>query len=72
MGCPNPYKFEQQWECTFLNPFTHMNTKRASKSIFIDGLKSYQLSSKANSALVGRLGLTAKLVTFKAVHKNFF
>ena len=26
-GCPNPSKMEQCWECTFLNLYTHVNTK---------------------------------------------
>ena len=27
VGCPNPSKIEQSWECTFLKLSTHMNTK---------------------------------------------
>ena len=41
VGCPNPYKMEQSWECTFLRLFTHTNPKSASKMIFIIGLKNY-------------------------------
>ena len=27
MGCPNPYKLQQNWECTFLKVINHTNTK---------------------------------------------
>ena len=52
-GCPNPHKMEQSWECTFLEVFSHMNTKWASKKDFIIGLQNYQLVCTANPALVG-------------------
>ena len=35
VGCPNPYKIEQSWECIFLTLFTQMKTKSASKKDFI-------------------------------------
>ena len=54
--CPNPYKMEQSWESTFLELFTHMNTKSASKKDFIFGLQNYQLACTANPALMGRIG----------------
>ena len=54
-GCPNPYKMEQSWECTFLKLFTHMNTKSASKKDFIIGLQNYQLARTANPALMDRM-----------------
>ena len=27
MGCPNPYKLRESWECTFLQVFKHTKTK---------------------------------------------
>ena len=53
MGCPNPYEMERSWECTFLKLLTHMNTKWASKKIFIEAILIYQLSSTAKPALNG-------------------
>ena len=47
MGCPNPSKFEQSWECTFLKVFTHMNTKWILKTIFTTGLQNWLLGSTA-------------------------
>ena len=49
-GCPNPYKMEQSWECTFLKLFTHTSTNLASKKIFIIGLQRYQQVCTANAA----------------------
>ena len=66
LGCPNPYKMEQSWECTFLRLFTHTNPKSASKIIFIIGLKNYYLSSTANTALVGRIGSACLQVSLKS------
>ena len=34
MGCPNPYKLQESWECTFLKVFTHTMTKWASIKLF--------------------------------------
>ena len=51
MGYPNPSKFEQSLECTFLKVFIHINTKWAQKIIFIIGLQSLQLNSSANLAI---------------------
>ena len=56
VGCSNPSKIEQSWECTFLKLSTHVNTKWASKIIFTIGLQNYQLSSTANPALMGQIG----------------
>ena len=66
LGCPNPYKMEQSWECTFLRLFTHTNPKSASKIIFIIGLKNYYLSGTANVALMGRFGIACLLVSLKS------
>ena len=66
VGCPNPYKMEQSWECTFLRLFTHTNPKSASKIIFIIGLKNYYLSSTANTALMGCIGSACLLVSLKS------
>ena len=52
-GCPNPYKMEKGWECTFLKLFTHMNTKWASKKDFIIGLQNYKLACMDNPAHQG-------------------
>ena len=66
LGCPNPYKMEQSWECTFLRLFIHTNPKLASEIIFIIGLKNYYLSSTANTALMGRIGSACLLVSLKS------
>ena len=55
-GCPNPNQMEQSWECTFLRLFNHANTKSASKTNSIIGLKRYQQASTANRAHYGRIG----------------
>ena len=49
-GCLNPNKMENSWEYTFLRPFTHTNTKLASKKIFIIGPQRYQQACTANTA----------------------
>ena len=58
-GCPNPYKMEQCWECTFLELFTHMNTKWALKKDFIIGLQNYKLACMANLAIKAGLAMHA-------------
>ena len=39
VGCPNPSKIEQCWECTFLNLYTRMKTKWASKFFSLFSLR---------------------------------
>ena len=56
VGCPNPNKVEQSWECTFLKLFTHMMTKWAPNKVFIIGLQNYQLACMANPTLMGQIG----------------
>ena len=38
-GCPNLSKMEQCWECTFLNLYSHVKTKLASKKFSTFGLQ---------------------------------
>ena len=68
----NPSKFEQSWECTFLNGFTHMSTKWTLKTIIIIGLQSWQLGSTANPASNGQIGHAIQLQTLKINDENCF
>ena len=54
-GCPNPRKIERGWECTFLNLYTHVKTKRASKKFSTFDLHRQQLACAANPALIVRI-----------------
>ena len=58
VGCLNPYKMEQSWECTFLKLFTHMKTKLDEKN-FIIGLQNYKLACMANPVHQGWISTLA-------------
>ena len=71
-GCPNPYKMEQSWECTFLKPFTHMKTKLGWKKFFIIGLQRYKIASMADLAHQGWISLACWLVVLKSNYEICF
>ena len=51
-GCPNPYKMEKSWECTFLKLFTHTSTKLALKK-FHHWTSELPASAHSQSSLDG-------------------
>ena len=72
IGCPNPRKMEQSWECTFLKLSTHMKTQLASKIISIIGPKKYQLVSAADLAHQGWIGHATNLAILKPNDEIYF